>query len=255
MQGIAAAGQRVVAVYENPNPAQFLTVLWTLQTSLDDCQTWQAPPFQISAPLGFTGVPHIVGDDFYVVFANANQPATSLLAYSGDSGSTWRSMETGCFALAGDPRRNVHFQLVQPSGELFAYVGLGWTPRGLGTTGTGNDVPDLDLSEPPVLGRTVSIDVTNARGGSLGVLGITSQEPVPTLFAGGVLWLQGPLVTSAFATSGSPGAAGVGRGAVPLAVPNSPALAGARLTAQAAVLDPQATAGLALTHGIEVWMR
>lgn len=252
---ITVQGQRVVATFETPNPVVFLTSIWTVQTSLDGAQTWQAPPTQISAPSGFIGTPHIVGDDLYVVFANAGQPSLSLLAYSGDLGLTWNSMDTESNAIASDPRRNVHFQLIGQTGELFAYVGIGWTPLGLGTAGTGNAVPDLGLSEPPVLGRTVSMDVTNARGGSLGVLGITWQQPAPVPFAGGWVWLQGPLVLSTFSTSGSAGAAGVGVGASPLTIPNSPTLVGARLTAQAAVLDPQATAGLALTHGIELWMR
>ena len=79
--------------------------------------------------------------------------------------------------------------------------------------------------------------------------------PSATAFAGGLLWLQAPIVTFPFTTSGTPGSAGGGAAAVPLVVPNDPLLAGWRLTAQAAVLDGQAFAGFALTEGIEIWLR
>ena len=79
--------------------------------------------------------------------------------------------------------------------------------------------------------------------------------PSAVPFVGGQLWLQAPLVTFPFATSGQAGAPGAGAAAVPLAVPNDPLLAGLRLTAQAAVIDSQAVGGIALTEGIEIWLR
>lgn len=107
----------------------------------------------------------------------------------------------------------------------------------------------------PTLGRTAQITVTKALGGTLDVLGLSLLSPQVSPFAGGTIWLQQPLVTDAFLTSGNPGAGGVGAAMQSLVVPNNAALAGVSVTAHAVILDPAANLGLALSNAIEIWLR
>ncbi|MFK7739634.1 MAG: hypothetical protein AB8H80_04860 [Planctomycetota bacterium] len=252
---VAVHGQ-TVSIAGTSNGAAPATEFWHIQTSLDGAQTWQSPGLYASAPIGFEVDLQLTGDDAFALFKGS--PTAQVLAHSPDRGQTWSEMEDGVDAIQAASKRVVHLRTDSGSTNspgLHAYVGTGWTPLGGETPGTGSQAPSLQLASLPVLGRTTSFEIANARGGSLGAIGLTWQQPTATAFGGGTLWLASPMDLTAFATSGTPGGTGVGTASVPFSVANVPALAGARLTAQAAVLDVAAQSGLALTPGIECWLR
>lgn len=255
LRGLAIDGQRMLAAFEEPTG--FLMTQWTLQRSIDGGASWLAPVTQISGPSGFEAEAHIVGDDYYVSFTHPTQRSWDIVIQSSDQGATWRSLDTEVSLFVPGPRRNLHvrYEGLTFAPHLYAYTGLGWTPVGTGTPGTGGEIATLGLSGMPSLGEATSFEVANAVGGSLGVVAVSSEDPVVTIFAGGVLWLQSPVIPIAFPTNGAAGVGGAGSGSVSLNVPNDPSLVGSRLTAQALVLDAQAQLGLALTRGIEVWLR
>ena len=247
---VAVDGQTVVVVGADYG----LPDTWYIQTSLDGGLTWQAPHFEATAGGGFGATAHIVGPDIYVNFWHPMEPTWSIVAYSGDLGVTWRSMQSQVNEFAPGPRRNLHFHFVPTSfgnPSVYAYVGLGYTPRGIGTSGTGTAVPQLTLAKLPILGTTTSLELTNAVGGTVGVIGLSVQAAAPQPFAGGTLWVQPPLVPIAITTSGAVGAPGVGTASEPFSVPNSLALAGTIVTSQVVVIDGQATDSLALSNAIE----
>lgn len=235
-----------------------LPITWTIQVSTDGGATWPNPAFLAASAAGYSADAQIDGDNLYVDFAHAAQPAWSLLASSRDAGLSWQSMEAEVVGFSASPRRNIHVRRVpnqlSPS-QLFAYVGLGFSVTGTGTAGAGQLRPQLTMQGLPALGLTPDFMIDGAVGGALGVVGISWWQPQATALAGGTLWLQGPLLTNTFQTSGAIGAAGLGSAAVPFAVPNQPAFVGARLTCQAVVLDPAAQANLALSNAIEMWTR
>ncbi|MCK5940688.1 MAG: exo-alpha-sialidase, partial [Planctomycetes bacterium] len=247
---VAHEGQTIVVVgvdYAAP-------LTWYIQTSLDGGSTWQAPAFAATAASGFGATAHIAAGQLYVNFWHGSEPTWSIVAYSGDLGASWRTMQSNVSGFGPGPRRNLHLQFVGgPPGPTaaYAYVGLGWTPRGVGSAGAGGRVPQLSLSAPPILGTTTSLDVADAVGGTVGVLGLSLQPPAGVPLAGGTLWVQPPLVPILLPIGGPTGVAGAGTAAEPFAVPNVPALAGTALASQAVVLDGQAVGGLALSNAIE----
>lgn len=250
---VAVSGQTVVVVgaeYGFPDT-------WYIQTSLDGGLTWQAPHFEATAGSGFGATAHIEGPDIFVNFFHQEQPTWSIVAYSGDLGLTWRSMQEQVNQYAPGPLRNFnlhHVSLGFGSAEVWGAVGLGYTPRGVGTTGTGGLVPQLTLSGAPILGTTTSLELNDAVGGTVGVVGLSVAPAAAQPFAGGTLWVQPPLAPFTLATSGAAGAAGVGTASQPFVVPNSVALAGTIVTSQAIVIDGQATDWLSLSNAIECYV-
>lgn len=141
------------------------------------------------------------------------------------------------------------------SGELRVYSGL--LTYGKGTSGSGALTPELSHAGGlPQLGKsTFSIELTQALGGAPGFLCIgTLAAQLPT--AGGTFLIdpQGGLVVLPIVTNGSPGAAGDGSLSVPAPIPGAPAIAGITFRVQAAILDPAANSGVALTRGLKLFV-
>lgn len=229
---------------------------WSFHRSFDAGQTWAGVVFA-TTPAGFRTQIEIEGDDVWVLSQHTTIGHENL-AHSSDRGQTWSWFDDDMVTLAVDDRRLVglHITPVTAStADLYTFVSCGWTPLAGGTTGTGGHEPRLSISPMPILGRTAALEMRETRGGTIGLLGFCEQPSAGVPFVGGTLWLQAPIVTFPFTTSGAAGTAGTGAAAVPLAVPNDPLLAGLRLTAQAAVIDAQASSGIALTGGIEIWLR
>lgn len=258
VEHIASDGDRVVvsaSTLDSFNPTR------SISTSLDGGATWQ-PHWTASTFPGFVGTAFVgnpgLGStpagsgDLHVLFAFPLIPQSGLLLRSADQGLTWQQVATNIAGFAPGPQRHVHLRRQVLGFPLdyvtYAYVGLGWTPAGAGTAGTSGLVPQLALQGMPALGRTPNLQLTQALGNTLGVLGVSSDPPAAIPFAGGLVRLQGSLALVPFAT----GAAG--SWTAPLAVPNDPTLLGASLVGQALVLDPAATDGLALSSAIELWL-
>jgi len=253
VDAIEVSGQLAIATGYDFN-GSFYT--WSFHRSLDSGQTWSGVTFA-TTPVGFRTQVEIAGDDVFVLSQHTTIGHENL-AHSSDQGQTWSWFDDDMTTLAVDERRLVGLHITPLSAttaDLYTFVGCGWTPLAGGTSGTGGHEPRLAVSPLPVLGRTTAIELRQALGGAIGLVGFTEHVPSATAFAGGLLWLQAPIVTFPFATTGTPGSAGSGSAAVPLVIPNDPLLAGLRLTAQAVILDSQAVAGLALTEGIEIWLR
>jgi hypothetical protein len=141
------------------------------------------------------------------------------------------------------------------SGELRVYSGL--LTYGKGTPGSGALTPVLSHAGGlPQLGNTTfSIELTHALGGAPGFLCIgTLAAQIPA--AGGAFLIdpQGGLVVLPIVTNGSPGATGDGSLSVPAPIPGESAIAGITLRVQAAIFDPAANSGVALTRGLKLFV-
>ncbi len=124
---------------------------------------------------------------------------------------------------------------------------------GHATPGLGGLAPTLGATGPFRVGSEVGVRLVGGRGASLAVLmlggapGLATDWPAPGLEA----YVAPPLWVGTIALGG--GSATPGTGAAifpPLAVP--PAAAGAHVTMQAFVFDPDATSWLAQTNGLEL---
>ncbi len=121
------------------------------------------------------------------------------------------------------------------------------------TLGAADQLPlALGLSARPVIGTTVNWSTTNVPATSgLGILGLGFSAIVPgfdltLLGAPGCFQHVGVSATTAFLPTG-------GTGTVPLAIPNSAALAGVRVFGQSLALDPTVNAlGLVTSNGLDV---
>lgn len=247
VQHLASDGDRVV-ITGKTNDAFFPT--WSISTSLDGGGSWQ-PHWLANSYPGFVATAYTQGPDLHVLFALPLDTQNGLLLRSEDQGLSWRLVANDIAGFVPGEHRHVHLRRSTNSTYYytsFAYVGLGWTPAGAGTAGTSGLVPQLALQGMPALGRTPNLQLTQALGNTLGVLGVSSDPPAAIPFAGGLVRLQGSLALVPFATGPA------GSWTAPLAVPNDPTLLGASLVGQALVLDPAATDGLALSSAIELWL-
>jgi hypothetical protein len=249
----------VVVVAGNSTAAGGVNVV---NVSTDRGATWRPTPWLTPWSGGVSWpVPrvHCIGGDLYLHLDPGPMWLPSAIAHSGDLGASWRVVQSGLDRPAFGPRRNIHLLRVtppppQPYGDV-VFVGTGYSTKGIGVPGTGSFVPELRLAGLPHLGATISVVVDDAVGGALGVLGFGFAPPLATPLGPATVWLQGPLVLAAIATSGTPGAPGAGSAALALSIPANPALVGANLTTQALLFDVGATADFSVTNAIEVWMR
>lgn len=127
----------------------------------------------------------------------------------------------------------------------------GFTLRyGTGLAGSGAFVPVLSSSGCPDVNRSgFSINVSDALGGTAGVLIVGATQLSVPLFGGTLL--ASPDVSLPIALGGATGVPGVGTLTIPLAFPN-PSYRGLSLYLQAGMLDPGALQLLTLTNGLRI---
>ncbi|MBL8736339.1 MAG: hypothetical protein JNL12_07940 [Planctomycetes bacterium] len=143
------------------------------------------------------------------------------------------------------------------SGEITTLVEVRGTPcagtfvgYGDGLAGTGGFVPTFTATGCPVPGAALDLHVAAALGGGTCVLALGTDPAAVPMFGGTVLLT--PLVFVTIPLAGAPLAAGEGRLTAPLVLPTNPAITGLSLYGQAAVLDPGAVQGIALTPGLRI---
>lgn len=143
------------------------------------------------------------------------------------------------------------------SGEITTLVEVRGTPcagtfvgYGDGLAGSGGFVPTLSATGCPVPGASLDLHVAAALGGGIGVLALGTDPAAVPLFGGTLLVT--PIVSSTILLAGAPFAAGEGHVAAPLVLPANPAITGLSIHGQAAVLDPGAVQGIALTPGLRI---
>ncbi|MFK7743394.1 MAG: WD40/YVTN/BNR-like repeat-containing protein [Planctomycetota bacterium] len=231
------------------------TATQAVNVSVDGGATWQSQPLELTTFAGFLAEASVVGSDVYVHYENFLLPGTATLIRSHDLGQTWGA-ESNINRFSAGARRDIFVESVLAgTWQYLAYVGLGYSliPAGA-TPGTGGIVPRLAAVGTPLVGSSsFAMVIEDARGGALGVLGVSSLPSNPTPLFGGQVWLQAPILVT-FLTSGTVGAAGAGSWSEPLGVPNLPALVGTSFTAQAAVVEPIAS-NFSLTNAVEIWVR
>ena len=128
-------------------------------------------------------------------------------------------------------------------GAFGASCGSPYFPYGLGLAGTGGLVPDLAGAGCSAPGFSVVAEISNARGGAPGVLGLSfTSAAIPVL--GGTLLLGPPLLRVPHVLGGTAGVAGAGSGSVP-------GLVGLAVNTQAFYLDPEAPAGVSMTGALQ----
>jgi hypothetical protein len=122
---------------------------------------------------------------------------------------------------------------------------------GAGLAGTGGLVPVLGGSGCPARGQRFTLETSNGRGGTAGLLVIgSSRASIPLL--GGTLLVDVLGVSTGIAVTltGASGQAGRGAASVPIQVPDAAALTGSSMHMQGLLLDPAASAGVAMTAGL-----
>jgi len=126
---------------------------------------------------------------------------------------------------------------------------------GSGSPGTGGFVPGIStLGGLPQFGnQDFAVAVTGGLGGAGSAVLVSLLPDAFDLGFGTALVNLNALVLAApLGLSGNPGEPGTGIGILPLPIPNAPSFAGLELFFQAAVLDPGAGGGLALTDAVRI---
>ena len=122
---------------------------------------------------------------------------------------------------------------------------------GQGLAGSGGVVPYLGAGNCPTIGGPISLSVQNGRGGALTLL-VGGFAAVSIPIAGGTLLVAPPHVKLWFTLGGASGVAGAGSFTFNGTYPNDPSLSGVSFYTQAAVFDPGAVNGIAMTNGVEL---
>lgn len=161
-------------------------------------------------------------------------------------GATWTPGPPGAGAIVHDAARDLrlffHASLLSQSGPLLATVADFGSPCGAVA-----GLPNLTACGRPRLGSPIFHVDLRARAAVLpaALAYATSQAAVP-LPGGCTLLLRDPVVPQVFVTDGN------GFLHHPLPLPNAASLRGVALLLQAAVLDPTAAAGHAMTAGLRL---
>jgi hypothetical protein len=119
---------------------------------------------------------------------------------------------------------------------------------GAGLAGSGALVPILGAAGVLRAGFSGSIRITNALGGAAALFGAGTAQANQPLLGGTLLIVPAQIIS--LTLGGAPGVAGAGYLEVPWTMP--PGLAGFHAFEQAAISDPGAPQGLALTQGVEI---
>ena len=252
--GVAMSGPLAVAVGLGTSaPPTYL-----VNTSGDGGATWRPLPLALPAP-SFSFVPRAFArpGELFVQWRVPGFPGNVIRTV--DAGATWHVLAgpvQGGFSPG--ERRTLHVETTDlPSAfpRHHVYVGVGSSRLGTATTGTGGQAPSLTTSGLPVLGGSTTLQGSGAVGGSLAALALSLAPPTATPLGSATIHLASLDLLLALPTSGASGQAGVGTFSAGLAIPNSQALVGTRLVAQALVVDGGSPDGFAVTNALEIWLR
>jgi len=179
-------------------------------------------------------------------------PATRTVFISGLTGAEGATLDplSGDFLFSTFGGGNKVFE-IRGFGMPTCPPGATVARYGTGLAGSGALIPEIDVVGCPSPGITITIDITNGLGGACGCLLLgTSQAAIPAF--GGTLLVSPPDVVISHDLGGTMGTPGDGTFALPIAVPNVPALIGGSAFGQAGYLDPGAALGVSFTEGIQV---
>lgn len=251
---IAIAGPLAVAVGHNGVfPPTFL-----VNTSNNGGATWQPTPLALPSPsLGVHATAIARPGELLVHWRVPGFAGNAIRSL--DAGATWHVIDgpvQGGFS-PGDQRtlhvESTNLTAVFPRHHI--YVGVGSSRLGTATAGTGGVAPSLTTSGLPVRGGSTTLLGSGAIGGSLAALALSLAPPTATPLGSATIHLASLDLLLALPTSGASGQAGVGTFSAGLAIPNSQALVGTRLVAQALVVDGGSPDGFAVTNALEIWLR
>jgi hypothetical protein len=176
--------------------------------------------------VGVDGTLHVVGYESALGVGNA----TALLRYA-DSGFQQLGIEThGLQPLVG-------------------------TKPGGASAGSGGHLPQLSASGSSGIGGAFTLQLSRGLGGAPAVIafGGAAHAVVDLPLFGGALQVL-PTQLVSVSLSGTFGAPGVGSASLPFVIPLDATLLGGLVRFQAGVLDPQASGGVALSNGLELWI-
>lgn len=147
---------------------------------------------------------------------------------------------------------------VNGSGEAATLIEIPTAPclgqlhgYGVGKAGKGGFVPALGASGCPIPGGTLTISLGSVVGGANGMLFVgTAKAAQP--FAGGTLLVFPTQLALPLSMPGAIGVAGDGNVSFPATLPDEPALSGMSLFVQGVFADSAASAGAALSAGLEI---
>ena len=140
--------------------------------------------------------------------------------------------------------------------DIYLNIPFGARSYGTGKAGSEGIVPQLVAKGRPNLGSTITLTVTRASAGAMGVLafgfGSETQASLPML--GGTLLVNPVSMWSSFVLGNAAEDSIEGSFSFEIRIPEQLRFLGSNLNIQAALLDPGATFGLSMTNGVEVWV-
>lgn len=248
-----------------PDTAHVAALAWSpdrkLATALeaigDNARIWDVVAGTVLRTLPGDPVSFLQG----VAFAPDGRTLATSSGYTGtirtwfvESGALLRlyDEETGTsgnpsLPLAPLPDGGLFYGRTDPTVVLSACSGTS-TPYGAGCAGSGGLVPVLDVGGCPTAGGTLTVQVSNALGGSIAVVGLgTAQGVLPLLGCTLLVEPLQPTLTLLSLVGTGPGA-----GSAQLVVPLPPTPPPPTVTLQAYVRDPAGPQGFAATNGVEL---
>lgn len=249
---VAIAGPLVVAAGTNGG------FTFLVNTSNNGGATWRPTPLALPSPSPAV-IPTAIARPGELLVQWSVPGFAGNVIRSLDAGATWHVIDgpvQGGFC-PGD-QRTVHVESTDLTTALphhHAYVGVGSSRLGIATAGTGGLAPSLTTSGLPVRGGATTLQGQGAVGGSLAALGLSLQAPTAIPYGSATVHLASLDLLFGLPTSGASGQAGAGTFALPVSIPNLPAVVGMRLVAQALVVDGGSLDGFTVTNALEVWLR
>ncbi len=245
--------------------------LFRLAASADGGLTWTT-----SGPVGGNGIYSgnltlaaigdtvaVVGTYWFIVSASAYPWLVSIR--STDRGLTWSyqplahtppitpvSLQSRAQVLTTES--GVYVASWDIWGPTYLEMIAGHLRYGTGTAGAANLEPMLRGEGVPAPGAKTTLDLTNARGGTLAALLATFAGPAAIPLGAATQWVSPPLIPFVFVTSGMTGAPGAGAASLSITIPHNPAFRGLRINSQAFLLDSAGPGGFSATAGLESWV-